>query len=146
MKNGQTGLCIQRERAYECLLRTCVFVGCTAAFHMVLGCVTTGLCTDERVVQRTQSIHNRLGYTGPELWKEIAHSQGYSRDQAVDLKGRIGKLVSAYEQLFVEADCKRREFPACKELMTAGLRFNSTILDAEHHDLPPLPPLPEGYR
>ena len=110
------------------------------------GCVTTPKqYSEERVAQNLHDIHDRLGFTGRDLWREISNSMGYTREQAIDLKHRVGKLVEAYEQLSVESGCQKHHFPSCTDLFTAGLRFNIGILDAEHKDLPPLPPIVEGY-
>ena len=90
-------------------------------------------------------IHDRLGYTAADLRKELANSQGYTREQAADLKQRIANLIVAYEKLYHEADCaqraKKQESRVCWEakIRSAGFRFNAGILDSEHPDLPPLP-------
>lgn len=111
------------------------------------GCLTTPReYSNERVAQELQSIHDRVGSTGKELWQEISNSSGYTREQAIDLKQRVGELVVAYERLSVESECQQHHFPSCTDLFTEGLRFNIGILDAEHKALPPLPPIVEGYR
>ena len=125
-----------------------VFVWFTLLLLCLLsGCVTTPLeYSEERVARDLQAIHERLGATHDDLWREISHSSNYTREQAIDFKRRVGELVVAYEEFSVKAGCMEHRFPSCSELFTAGLRFNITILDAEHPDLPPLPPIVEGYR
>ena len=101
--------------------------------------------TEERVAKDLQAIHTQLGTTHDELWNEISNSSEYSQEQASNLKRRIGELVAAYEELWVDAECHEHHFPSCRELNTAGLRFNSTILDVDHSNLPSLPPIPKGH-
>jgi len=116
-------------------------------FCFISGCVTTPKeYSEERVAQDLQAIHERLGSTHDDLWREISNSSDYTREQAIDLKRRVGELVVAYEELPVKAECPEHHFPSCSDLFTAGLRFNIGILDAEHRGLPPLPPIVEGYR
>ena len=111
------------------------------------GCVTTSQeYSEEGVARDLQTIHERLGATHDDLWREISRSSNFTREQAIDFKRRVGELVVAYEELAVKAECSKYHFPSCSELFTAGLRFNISILDAEHPDLPPLPPIVEGYR
>jgi len=138
-----------RNEAMKKLILTCsVYVWFIPVLLFFLsGCVTTSHdYSEEGVARDLQSIHERLGATHDDLWREISNSSDYTREQAVDLKRRVGELVVAYEELSVKAGCMEHRFPSCSELFTAGLRFNITILDAEHPDLPPLPPIVEGYR
>lgn len=125
-------------------LRHVVAIMCLS---LLSGCATTSPAyTEDQVAQDLHAIHEQLGFTHEDLWNEISHSQGYTREQALDLKHRVGQLVVAYEQLFVQANCKEQHFPSCPKLSTGGLRYNVTILDTEHKDLPPLPPIVDGYR
>ncbi len=76
------------------------------------GCVISHHSPIEvKLAERLQEINLRLGTTRNDLSNEISNSAGYSREQAVDLKRRIGELVVAYEELAIEANCAERHYP-----------------------------------
>ena len=74
--------------------------GCAPSHHSPI---------EVRMAERLEGINSRLGTTRDDLWKEISNSGSYSRDQALELKHRVGELVVAYEELAVEANCARPE-------------------------------------
>jgi hypothetical protein len=126
-------------------------VVCILSFVAVSGCSekTGTSLTEQDIKQRMHKIHDRLGFSGEMAHQEITHSVDYTKDQAADLKLRVAELVVAYEKLFNDADCEgKKNSKICAYLWTssAGLRYNVTILDAEHSGLPHLPPRVYGKR
>ncbi len=130
-----------------CLILANFSISTIILLSFLLGCATSQQSlVEKQMAKRLAEINLRLGTTREDLRDELSNSAGYSRDQALELKRRIGELVVAYEELAVEANCAERHYPTCQDLFTAGLRYNSTILDAEYPNLPPLPPIVAGYR
>jgi hypothetical protein len=89
-----------------------------------------------------RGIHDRLGYDTTKIRDELSASEHYTAGQAAELKRRIIDLIIAYEKLYDEAACpQRKDSRVCWEtqIRSAGFRYNSGILDAEHPDLPALP-------